>query len=57
MGLVLGRNIGQAITVNGPAVIRVVRISGRRVRLYIDAPRETKVDREEIAERKREVKQ
>lgn len=54
MGLVLDRQIGQAVTVDGPAVIRVVRITGKRTKLYVEAPSSTLILREELSERKRE---
>lgn len=55
--LILKRRRGQAIVVNGPAVIRISDDHHGYVRLLIDAPAETRVDREEVAEaRKQEAK-
>lgn len=52
MGLVLTRKETQAIVISGPSVVRVIRVSGGRVQLHIEADRSTQVDREELAERK-----
>jgi carbon storage regulator len=49
--LVLSRKVGEAIVIDGGIVIRVADIQGGRVRLAIDAPRSTRVDREEVHER------
>ena len=51
MALVIERRDGEAITVNGPAVIRVRR-EGNRVKLLISGPKSTKVLREEIENRR-----
>jgi len=52
MGLVLTRKENQAIVIRGPSVVRVVRVSGGRVQLHVEADRSTQVDREEVAKRK-----
>lgn len=49
--LVLSRKIGEAIVIDGGIVIRVADAHGGRVRLAIDAPRATRVDREEVRDR------
>jgi carbon storage regulator CsrA len=49
--LVLSRKVGEAIVIDGGISIRVAEIQGGRVRLAIDAPRSTRVDREEVHER------
>jgi carbon storage regulator len=49
--LVLSRKIGEAIVIDGGIVVRVADAQGGRVRLAIDAPRSTRVDREEIRDR------
>lgn len=49
--LVLTRELGQAIVIDGPAVVRVVRTRGKDVRLAIEAERTTRVDREEMRAR------
>jgi carbon storage regulator len=49
--LVLSRKVGEAIVIDGGIVIRVAEVHGGRVRLAIEAPRSTRVDREEIHER------
>ena len=53
--LVLTRDVGQAVVIDGPAVVRVVRARRGEVRLAVEADRSTKVDREEVRER-REIK-
>jgi carbon storage regulator len=49
--LVLSRKSGQAIVIDGGIRITVVGIHGKTIRLAIEAPRTTRVDREEVAER------
>jgi carbon storage regulator len=49
--LVLSRKVGEAIVIDGGVSIRVAEIQGGRVRLAIDAPRTTRVDREEVHDR------
>ena len=49
--LVLSRKVGEAIVIDGGIVVRVAEIQGGRVRLAINAPRSTRVDREEVHER------
>jgi carbon storage regulator len=46
--LVLSRKIGEAIRIGSALTVRVVSVSGGRVRLAIDAPAEVAVHREEI---------
>ena len=48
--LVLKRKKGQAIVIDGPAVIRVVGSSRGAAKLLVDSTSETRVDREEISE-------
>ena len=50
--LVLTRDVGQAVVIDGPAVVRVVRARRGEVRLAVEADRSTKVDREEVRARK-----
>jgi len=47
--LVLSRKQGEAIVIDGGIRITVVGVKGKIVRLAIDAPRSTRVDREEVA--------
>lgn len=54
--LVLTRQQGQAVIINGDIVVRVMSINGQNVRIGIDAPRDVKIDREEIALRKQQEK-
>ncbi len=46
--LVLTRKVGSRIIIDGQITIQVVQVKGRQVRLGIEAPRETKVYREEL---------
>lgn len=57
MGLVLTRKKGQAIILDGPAIVRLVRTKGGAAVIRIEAPRTTAIVREEISEaRKQEAK-
>lgn len=46
--LVLTRKLGESIAIDDDIKIVVVQIKGRQVRLGIEAPRNTKIHREEI---------
>jgi len=46
--LVLTRKVGSRIVIGDQITIQVVQIKGRQVRLGIEAPRDTKVYREEV---------
>ena len=46
--LVLTRKVGSSIIIDGQIKVQVVRIKGRQVRLAIEAPKHTKVHREEV---------
>lgn len=46
--LVLSRKIGEVIRIGDDISIRIVSISGTRVRFGIEAPREVEVHREEV---------
>jgi len=46
--LVLTRKIGEAIAIDDHIKITVVQIKGKQVRIGIEAPKETKIHREEI---------
>ena len=46
--LVLTRKIGETIAIDDDIKIVVVQIKGRQVRLGIEAPKETKIHREEV---------
>ena len=49
--LILTRKIGETIILDGGIEITVSDIQGNHVKVGIDAPKEVKVYREEIAER------
>ena len=46
--LVLTRKLGESIAIDDHIKIVVVQIKGKQVRLGIQAPRETKIHREEV---------
>jgi carbon storage regulator len=46
--LVLSRSLGESIVIDDQIHVRIVKISGGRVRLAVDAPREVSVDRKEV---------
>jgi carbon storage regulator len=46
--LVLTRKMGESITIDDDIKIVVVQIKGKQVRLGIEAPKETKIHREEV---------
>jgi carbon storage regulator len=46
--LVLTRKIGETIVIDDDIRITVVQIKGKQVRVGVDAPKETKIHREEI---------
>ncbi len=46
--LVLTRKIGESIKINEDVKITVIEIKGKSIRLGIEAPRETKIYREEV---------
>src|SRR5690606_12496388 len=46
--LVLTRKIGESLTIDDQIKITVVQIKGKQVRIGIDAPKETKIYREEV---------
>lgn len=52
--LVLSRKRGESIVIDDQIQVKVEGISGGRVRLSIDAPRQVPVDRREVWLRKRE---
>jgi carbon storage regulator len=46
--LVLTRKLGESIAIDDNIKIVVVQIKGKQVRLGIEAPKETKIHREEV---------
>lgn len=46
--LVLARKIGEEIVIDGEITVKVVAVSGSRVRLAIDAPRHVNIRRVEL---------
>lgn len=52
-GLVLTREVGQAIIIGEDILVTVTEISGKRVRICVTAPPHIAVDRTEVRESKR----
>jgi sRNA-binding carbon storage regulator CsrA len=48
MGLVITREPGQTIVVDGPAVLRIEKVGGKRVCILVEAPPQTKILRGEL---------
>lgn len=46
--LVLTRKIGETITIDDNIKVTIVQIKGKQVRVGVDAPKETKIYREEV---------
>ena len=46
--LVLTRKIGESIKINEDVKITVIDVKGKNIRLGIEAPKETKIYREEV---------
>lgn len=49
--LILTRRVGEAVIIGDDVTVRVIEVRGMQVRIGIDAPREVRVDREEVRER------
>jgi carbon storage regulator len=50
--LVLSRHTGEELVIGGNIRIKVTQVSGQRVRLGITAPKDIRVDRAEVDERR-----
>jgi len=48
--LVLSRKVDQAVVIQGGIVVKILEVSGDRVKLGISAPREVSILREELCE-------
>ncbi len=46
--LVLTRKVGESIIIDDHIKITIVQIKGKQIRIGIDAPKETKIHREEV---------
>jgi carbon storage regulator len=53
--LVLTRNVGEKIVIDGHIHVTVVAVKGNKVRIGIDAPEYVRVDRQEVHERRAEL--
>jgi len=51
--LILTRRVGETINIGDDVTVTVLGVKGNQVRIGVVAPRDTAVDRQEIAERKR----
>ena len=54
--LVLARNIGQKIMIGNDIIIHVLSSQGPQIRIGIEAPRDIRVDRQEVYERIKKAK-
>jgi len=52
--LVLTRNVGEKIVIDGNIEVTVVAVKGNKVRIGIEAPDYVRVDRQEVHERRAE---
>jgi len=52
--LVLTRNVGEKIIIDGNIQVTVVAIKGNKVRIGIEAPDHVRVDRQEVHQRRAE---
>ncbi len=48
--LVLTRRVGEEIVIDGQIRVAVVHVRGKRVRLGIEAPRNVRVERQELSD-------
>ncbi|MCY4512579.1 MAG: carbon storage regulator [Bdellovibrionales bacterium] len=55
--LVLTRKIGEVITIDGNIKIQIVQVRGQQVRVGIEAPRDKKIQREELRLGKQDSRQ
>ena len=53
--LVLTRNVGEKIIIDGNIQVTVVAVKGNKVRIGIEAPDYVRVDRQEVHERRAEL--
>lgn len=49
--LILTRRVGERLVIGDDIVIEVLGVKGNQVRIGVDAPKDTRVDREEIRKR------
>lgn len=49
--LILSRNVGQSIMIGNQIVVTVLGVKGGQVRIGVAAPKDMRVDREEVRER------
>ena len=49
--LILKRRPGESVKIGDGITVTVLAVTGRQVRLGIEAPKDTRVDREEVRER------
>lgn len=51
--LILMRRAGETICIGDDVTVKIVSLERNRVRIGVNAPRQVRVDREEVAEKKR----
>ena len=49
--LVLTRKVGEKIVIGDDVIVQVLEVRGERVRLGFEAPKNIRIDRQEVAER------
>ena len=52
--LVLTRKIGESIFIDQNVKVTILEVKGDKIRVGVDAPREVRVDREEVHARRQE---
>lgn len=53
--LILSRKLGESIIIDGRIEIKIIKVSGGRVRIGIDAPDDVRVVRSELVEEQEKV--
>ncbi len=53
--LVLTRKVGEGIKIDEDILIRVIQVKGKQVRIGIEAPKEKRVQREELSKKNGEI--
>lgn len=46
--LVLTRKVGEGIKIDEDVFVRIIQVKGKQVRIGIEAPRDTRIQREEL---------
>jgi carbon storage regulator len=51
MSLLLTRRVGESICIGGEVTVKVMAVNGNQVRIAVDAPKTTPVNRHEVQQR------